>query len=401
MKNSGTRLSLRLPIIIMFSVLAAWTVSPASAQGIQFAEGKTFQQLVDSAKQTGKMLFVDCYTKWCGPCKMMARDVFPSKICGDYINPRFVSAKFDMEEGEGLTIRKQFGVNAYPTMLIINPNTVKEEARMVGGSKAEEFIKKLNETLSGESIASMNERYGKGERDEAFMKIYMDRLAQAYDTKRLSNVVAEYLKGREDLVFTNDTLCNYFIYVTDVNSSAFRYVWKRRAQLEEKRGAYVVRNMERAWMTYPYSKYIDSKHNFALDEAGLNQYLETMKSEGVENPAQIIIDVRLRQAQQAKDYQKLWNLIKNYPKELTLGHAVACNLLKAINEGCTDAKVRKEVSLWAAKRAKALKNEEAKNKKKEGVNAKAVKQQASNNQAGVRQVSFADEYAKFAEMLKK
>ena len=156
-----------------------------------------------------------------------------------------------------------------------------------------------------------------------------------------------------------------------------------------------------AWMTYPYSKYIDSKHNFALDEAGLNQYLETMKSEGVENPAQIIIDVRLRQAQQAKDYQKLWNLIKNYPKELTLGHAVACNLLKAINEGCTDAKVRKEVSLWAAKRAKALKNEEAKNKKKEGVNAKAVKQQASNNQAGVRQVSFADEYAKFAEMLKK
>lgn len=101
MKNSGTRLSLRLPIIIMFSVLAAWTVSPASAQGIQFAEGKTFQQLVDSAKQTGKMLFVDCYTKWCGPCKMMARDVFPSKICGDYINPRFVSAKFDMEEGEG------------------------------------------------------------------------------------------------------------------------------------------------------------------------------------------------------------------------------------------------------------------------------------------------------------
>ncbi len=392
---------MRKTIIALLSMLAAWTVSPASAQGVQFAEGKTFQQLVDSAKQTGKMLFIDCFTKWCGPCKMMARDVFPSKMCGDYINPRFVSAKIDMEEGEGLTIRKQFGVNAYPTMLVINPNTVKEEARLVGGCKAEEFVKKLDNILSGESIASMNERYGKGERSDAFMKIYMERLAQAYDTKHLSDVVVEYLKGREDLVFTNDTLCNYFIYVTDVNSSAFRYVWKHRAQLEEKRGAYAVRNMERAWMTYPYSKYIDSKNNFALDEAGLNQYLETMKSEGVENPAQIIIDVRLHQAQQAKDFQKLWNLMKNYPKDLTLGNAAACNLLKAINKGCTDAKVRKEVSQWAAKRAKALKSEEAKNMKKEGANAKAVKQQASNNQSGVRQISFADEYAKFAEMLKK
>lgn len=388
---------MRKTIMALLSIIAAWTASPASAQGVQFAEGKTFEQLVDSAKQTGKRLFIDCFTKWCGPCKMMARDVFPTKVCGDYINPRFVSAKIDMEEGEGLTIRKQFGVNAYPTMLIINPNTVKEEARMVGGCRAEEFIMKLDQTLSGESLASMTERYEKGERGDAFMKTYMDRLAQAYDTKRLSSVVAEYLKGREDLVFTNDTIGNYFLYVTDVKSSAFLNVWHRRAELAEKRGDYAVRNMERAWMSYPYANFIDSKNHFALDEEGLRQYVELMKSEGVENADQTAMEVRLRQAQQAKDFQKLWNLMRNYPNNLTLGNAAACNLLKSINEGCTDTKVRKEVSQWAAKRAKALKGEETKMKKQET----GKQEQAANAPEGFRQVSFSDEYAKFAEALKK
>ena len=120
MKNSGTRLSLRLPIIIMFSVLAAWTVSPASAQGIQFAEGKTFQQLVDSAKQTGKMLFVDCYTKWCGPCKMMHPVLEQlKKELGDSI--RVIKVDIDKNESTAMQMR----IQSVPTLMLFQSGEMK------------------------------------------------------------------------------------------------------------------------------------------------------------------------------------------------------------------------------------------------------------------------------------
>ena len=45
------------------------------------------------AKAEDKMVFIDFYTDWCGPCKVMARDVFPQKQVGDFFNAKFVCLK--------------------------------------------------------------------------------------------------------------------------------------------------------------------------------------------------------------------------------------------------------------------------------------------------------------------
>ena len=65
------------------------------AQGIRFAEG-SWKELLETAKKEGKLIFVDCYTEWCQPCKQMEQQVFPSKKVGKFYNEHFIN-----EDGYG------------------------------------------------------------------------------------------------------------------------------------------------------------------------------------------------------------------------------------------------------------------------------------------------------------
>ena len=38
----------------------------------------------EQARAENKPIFLDCYTSWCGPCKMMANDVFTLEAAGNY-----------------------------------------------------------------------------------------------------------------------------------------------------------------------------------------------------------------------------------------------------------------------------------------------------------------------------
>lgn len=37
------------------------------------------------AKTEDKLLFVDAFAKWCGPCKSMAKNVFTQQKVGDFL----------------------------------------------------------------------------------------------------------------------------------------------------------------------------------------------------------------------------------------------------------------------------------------------------------------------------
>lgn len=89
--------------------------------GVKF-EDLTYKEALAKAKAENKLLFMDCYTSWCGPCKKMLNTVFVTKEAGDFINSRFVSVKYDMEKGEGKALAEQFNIRSYPTFFIIRPD---------------------------------------------------------------------------------------------------------------------------------------------------------------------------------------------------------------------------------------------------------------------------------------
>ncbi|MEL6256227.1 MAG: thioredoxin family protein [Bacteroidota bacterium] len=91
----------------------------SSAQGIDFVEG-SWEEVLSLARKERKLVFLDAYTTWCGPCKAMDRNTYPKSEVGDFFGKNFVSYKLDMEKGEGPRVGSEYSVFAYPTLLFIN-----------------------------------------------------------------------------------------------------------------------------------------------------------------------------------------------------------------------------------------------------------------------------------------
>ncbi|MCF8411653.1 MAG: thioredoxin family protein, partial [Crocinitomicaceae bacterium] len=51
---------------------------------INFEKNTTIQALKAKAKKEKKLIFIDAYTTWCGPCKWISANIFTNKEVADY-----------------------------------------------------------------------------------------------------------------------------------------------------------------------------------------------------------------------------------------------------------------------------------------------------------------------------
>jgi thioredoxin 1 len=95
-------------------------------QGIQFFQG-TWDELLADAKARKKPFFVDVYTTWCAPCKMMTKLTFTDSEVGKLSKLYYLAYKIDAERGDGVTVAEKYRVKSYPTVLFFNA-----EGKLVG-----------------------------------------------------------------------------------------------------------------------------------------------------------------------------------------------------------------------------------------------------------------------------
>ena len=127
-------------------VAAVWgTDDPHSKTSIAFSQSR-WQELLTLAKAENKVIFVDIYATWCGPCKLLKKTTFMNDEVGDFFNSHFINAAFDGEKPEGRLLVQQYGVHSYPTMLFINPDgTIRETA--IGYHTSSQLLKRATQVL--------------------------------------------------------------------------------------------------------------------------------------------------------------------------------------------------------------------------------------------------------------
>ena len=148
-------------------------------EGIQWhknIDGVTFAEVKALAQAEGKAIFMDYYTKWCGPCKAMDKEVFPQKAIGDYYNAKFINFKVDAEEGEGIELAEHYDVQGYPTFVYTDADgVVLGEGTSAGYGGVEGMLSLAKVSLGEEQEkpwAWYEEKYQEGNRELAFLNAY-------------------------------------------------------------------------------------------------------------------------------------------------------------------------------------------------------------------------------------
>jgi thioredoxin-related protein len=225
-------------IVFLFAGLYGLILT-AQEEGLNFFDGP-WSEALNEARALDKPIFLDAYASWCGPCRMMHRDVFPEKAVGDFYNDHFVNVHVDMEEGEGIALAEKYAVGVFPTLLFLDAEgTILHRA--VGYHSIPKFLELGRVALDpSRRYSNYQRRYADGERDPDFLREYALAAFDAMDEKTQA-IAEQYLATQSDWG-TQKNQEFIFNLVDDTDSPLFDYLTRNRAEFEEVFGSQVVVN---------------------------------------------------------------------------------------------------------------------------------------------------------------
>ncbi|OFY40361.1 MAG: hypothetical protein A2X18_03395 [Bacteroidetes bacterium GWF2_40_14] len=212
----------------------------AQNPGIRFFHG-SWEEAVQKAKAENKLIFIDFYTKWCGPCKNMADEVFVTRAVGDFYNSNFINCKIDAETAEGAPIARKYKVGVYPTFVFVDPATLNEVHSSTSRQDEEIFIFTGQSALTKDKNSVNLEKMAlEGSSDPLFLYNYAFYKASKYDREAADKYMSELLKIKT-YELSNLLIWRYFtIFVKDKNNKLAMDFVNQKSKYEEIYGKDVV-----------------------------------------------------------------------------------------------------------------------------------------------------------------
>lgn len=163
-----------------FALVAMLSASSGFAQGIAF-RNLSLENALAIAKKENKLVFIDCYTDWCQPCKRMMVEVFNKQVVGRWFNNQFINIHLDMEKGWGKDVKNQFGVRFYPTFLFVSADGEMLH-QFAGYQEEKDFLFESEKSLlPGMGLRDLRTEFQGGNREPEFLQRYFGACALAHD----------------------------------------------------------------------------------------------------------------------------------------------------------------------------------------------------------------------------
>ena len=131
--------------VASITVLVASALASAEAP---FFDG-SFDDACKAAREKGKVVMIDFYTTWCGPCKLLDRYTWPDKSVKNWLSERTIPLKIDAEKNRPLAAR--YKIRSYPTMVFLRPDG-SELGRTIGFQQPQVFLTNAKKAIGGNDV---------------------------------------------------------------------------------------------------------------------------------------------------------------------------------------------------------------------------------------------------------
>jgi len=342
-------------LILTISIVIILTLSNGYSQtrSITFSE-KPWAEIQAIARQENKLIFLDAYAVWCGPCKWMSANIFTNDTVADYYNRTFICAKMDMEKGEGIALAKKYEVRAYPTLLFINSDGDMVHKKVGAARKIKDYIDLgITAQDADNCFSAVIKKYQAGNNDPVFIFTYLRSLQDAY--LPVSEPLKKYVSTQksDDLIIRTNWNIIYN-FSNDMASPEFIYLVKNQKEFERRYTTDSVLGKISDVYSSELNKVIRSKP-FSASKWG--DLLETIKQSGFSGSDKIILDAQLSLYYSRKDTVSFLNqAVRDVNPVYWNDYSRLNNIAWQVFSITGDRNILEKTAEWA-KRSTELKNE--------------------------------------------
>jgi len=133
---------LLLSLALSLALLAGCAEKSSDSGGL--FEKLTVEEALKKAQEQNKLVFIDFYADWCGPCRQMDRETFSDPKIQEWLRQRFVCIKINHDHNKELV--RKYGVRSLPTFVLLTADG-NQLPSVTGGSSPERFKARIESVL--------------------------------------------------------------------------------------------------------------------------------------------------------------------------------------------------------------------------------------------------------------